>query len=86
MSTKTKPSFTKKSPREMQPSVLRQAIIRKLPNRLTAKAEILLPSVPGLVDHYVQGLAATWAALGRHFTPAELEQRVIPFLKLAVPG
>ena len=73
MSTKTKPSFTKKSSREMQPSVLRQAIIRKLPNRLTAKAEILLPAVPGLVDHYVQGLAATWAALGRHFTPAELE-------------
>jgi SAM-dependent methyltransferase len=73
MSTKSKPSFTKKSSRETQPSVLRQAIIRKLPNRLTAKAEILLPAVPGLVDHYVQGLAATWAALGRHFTPAELE-------------
>ena len=73
MSAKTKPNFAKKTSREMQPSVLRQAMIRKLPNRLTAKAEILLPAVPGMVDHYVQGLGATWAALGRHFTQAELD-------------
>ena len=73
MSTKSKPSFTKKTIREMQPSVLRQAIIRKLPNRLTAKAEILLPAVPGLADHYAQGLGATWAALGRHFSAEELD-------------
>ena len=73
MSTKSKTNFVKKSSRETQLSVLRQAIIRKLPNRLTAKAEILLPAVPGLVDHYVQGLGATWAALGRNFTPAELD-------------
>jgi 2-polyprenyl-3-methyl-5-hydroxy-6-metoxy-1,4-benzoquinol methylase len=73
MSAKTKPSFTKKSPREMQPSVLRQSMIRKLPNRLTAKAELLLPAVPGFADHYVQGLTATWDSLGRHFTPAEVD-------------
>jgi SAM-dependent methyltransferase len=57
----------------MQPTVLRQAAIRKLPNRLTAKAEILLPAVPGLAEHYVQGLNTTWSALGRQFTPPELE-------------
>ena len=73
MSAKTKPSFTKKSTREMQSSILRQALLRKLPNRLVAKAEILFPAVPGLADHYVQGLNATWSALGRNFTPAELE-------------
>jgi SAM-dependent methyltransferase len=73
MSTKAKPTIAKKTSRETQTSVLRQAIIRKLPNRLTAKAEILLPAVPGLVDHYVQGLGATWAALGRHFAPTELD-------------
>ena len=73
MSAKTKPSTFKKSSREMSPSVLRQATIRKLPNRLTAKAEILLPAVPGLVDHYVQNLNATWLALGRQFSPSELE-------------
>jgi SAM-dependent methyltransferase len=73
MSGKSKPGFTKKSTRELQPTVLRQAILRKLPNRLTAKEEILLPPVPGLVDHYVQGLNATWVALGRHFTTAELD-------------
>ncbi len=73
MSQKSKPTFAKKSLRETQPSVLRQAMIRKLPNRLTAKAEILLPAVPGMADYYVQGLGATWAALGRHFTTAELD-------------
>ena len=73
MSKQSKPAFAKKSSREMQPSVLRQAIIRKLPNRLSAKAEILLPAVPGLADHYAQGLGATWAALGRHFNATELE-------------
>ncbi len=71
MSAKTKP--IKKSTREAQPTVLRQALLRKLPVRTYAKAEILLPAVPGLVEHYAQGLNATWAALGRHFSPAELE-------------
>ena len=47
--------------------------MRKLPNRLTAKAEILLPAVPGLVDHYVQGLNASWLALGRKFSDTELK-------------
>jgi len=73
MSLKSKPSPFKKSPREMQPSVLRQAMIRKLPNRLYAKGEMLLPAMPSLVDHYVQGLDATWKALGRNFTPSELK-------------
>ena len=73
MSAKPKSPTFKKSSRELSPTVLRQATIRKLPNRLSAKAEILLPAVPGLVDHYVQGLDATWAALGRKFTPTELE-------------
>jgi SAM-dependent methyltransferase len=73
MTAKAKPPTFKKSSREMSPSVLRQATIRKLPNRLTGKAEILLPAVPGLVDHYVQGLNASWLALGRKFSPAELE-------------
>ena len=68
-----KPKFTKKSTRETQPSILRQALLRKLPVRLYARAEILLPAVPGLLEHYAQGLVATWAALGRNFTPAEVE-------------
>jgi len=73
MSTKTKPTLARRISRETQTPVLRQAMIRKLPNRLTAKGELLLPAVPGMVDHYVQGLGATWAAVGRPFSPAELE-------------
>jgi SAM-dependent methyltransferase len=73
MTSKSKPTSFKKSQREMQPSVLRQANIRKLPNRLSARGEIVLPAVPSLVDHYVQGLDATWRALGRFFTPTELQ-------------
>jgi SAM-dependent methyltransferase len=45
-------------------AVVRQALLRALPSRVVAKAAMLLPAVPGLVDHYVQGLCLIWATLG----------------------
>jgi SAM-dependent methyltransferase len=54
-------------------AALQQAMIRKLPIRLSGSAELFLPAVPGLVDHYVRGFASAWDALGRPFGPAEIE-------------
>jgi 2-polyprenyl-3-methyl-5-hydroxy-6-metoxy-1,4-benzoquinol methylase len=73
MAAKAKSKPTKRATRETSAPVLRQALLRKVPHRLEAKAELLLPAVPGLVDHYVQGLNATWCVLGRHFAPFELD-------------
>ncbi|MGD0675794.1 MAG: class I SAM-dependent methyltransferase [Polyangiaceae bacterium] len=68
MSSKASTTAAKKTTRE----TMQQAMIRKLPLRLRAKAELLLPAVPGFVDHYVEGLSGTWRSLGRPFSTAEL--------------
>ncbi len=60
---------TTKSMRETQAPVVRQAILGALPSRLVAKAALLLPAVPALLDHYVEGLCLTWASLGRPVDP-----------------
>lgn len=52
---------------------MRQAILRKVPTRVIAKGEIVMPAVPALVDHYVDLLNQTWKALGRIFAPEELD-------------
>ncbi len=60
---------TAQSPRETRAPVIRQAILSALPSRLVAKSALLLPAVPALVDHYVEGLCLTWASLGRPVDP-----------------
>ncbi len=74
MIAKPKPPAFRKSSLETRPSVLHQSAISKLPNRLSARGEVLLPAIPSLVDHYVHGLHATWLAFGRKFSEAELEE------------
>jgi SAM-dependent methyltransferase len=64
----------KKSPREQHPAVLKQAVLRKLPPRIHTKGELSLPSVPALLDDYVERLLGIFAALGRKFDEAETEQ------------
>ena len=74
MSQKTKASASKK-PSALAPApVLRQAMLDTLPFRLAANAVILLPAIPALLDHYVEGLCTTWATLGRHFGQSERER------------
>ncbi|HXN34342.1 MAG TPA: methyltransferase domain-containing protein [Polyangiaceae bacterium] len=79
--SKARPAAAKKSHRGTRPAtkpatspaLMQQAMIRRLPIRMTGKAELLLPAVPGFVDHYVRGFSAAWEALGRPFGPAEID-------------
>jgi SAM-dependent methyltransferase len=64
----------KKTPRETHAAVLRQAVLRKLPPRIDAKGEISLPSVPALLDQYLERLLGIFAALGRKFNGPEAEE------------
>jgi SAM-dependent methyltransferase len=64
---------TFKKAKETNPSVLRQAMIRRLRRRVTGRGQIVLPAVPALLDHYVQALGSIFSALCRPFNDAELE-------------
>lgn len=63
----------KKPARETNQAVLRQAMIRRLPRRLSASGQMLLPAAPSLLEHYVQNLHQMFAQLGRTFSREETE-------------
>jgi SAM-dependent methyltransferase len=63
----------KRTQHETKEPVLRQAILRKVPTRIIARGEILLPAVPALSDYYVELLDQTFRATGRIFTKDELD-------------
>jgi len=65
---------SKKVERETKAPILRQAIMRRLPQRLSASAEFRLPPVPALLEHYVQLFNNIWIGIGRAFGEADLEQ------------
>ena len=62
----------KKSSRETNAAILRQAMLRRLPRRSAASGQVIWPAVPGLLDHYVRALGAIFASVGRTFSEAEL--------------
>src|SRR6478736_114738 len=59
---------------ETSASILQQAIMRRLPQRMRARAEYHVPPVPALLEHYVQLFNTAWTGIGRPFTPDDLEQ------------
>jgi SAM-dependent methyltransferase len=63
----------KKPARETNQSVLKQAMIRRLPRRLGASGQMLLPAAPALLEHYVQNLHQVFAQFGRTFSREETE-------------
>jgi SAM-dependent methyltransferase len=65
---------SKKSQRETNPIALKPAMLRRLPRRSSATGQILWPAVPALAEHYTQQLHATFAALGRVFSPEEMKK------------
>lgn len=69
-----RPPMSKAAKRETNAAVLRQAMLRRLPRRVSARAEVSLPAVPGLLEHYVKLFDVTWEALGRKFKEAELDE------------
>ena len=53
--------------------VLKDSIMARFQTRLYARGEVVVPSVPSLVDYYVQGFDEIFTAIGKKFTPEELE-------------
>jgi hypothetical protein len=60
----------RKAPGSMR---LRESMVRRLHRRSASAGEITLPAVPGMLDEYVRICDRIFAALGRRFTPEELE-------------
>ncbi len=58
---------------ELDGEVLRQGMLRRVPKRIFGAGQLRLPSVPALLDHYVETLGKLFALQGRAFTAAELE-------------
>ncbi|WP_406815318.1 class I SAM-dependent methyltransferase [Mycobacterium sp. M23085] len=60
--------------RSFDPSMLREAMIRRLYRRLSAEGHIRVPAVPGLIDEYVQLCANVCATLGVWCPPEQSAQ------------
>ncbi|MET0790867.1 MAG: class I SAM-dependent methyltransferase [Polyangiaceae bacterium] len=65
---------TKNGTRETSAAVLRDALLRRLPQRLSANAEFRVPPAPHLLEHYVQLFNNLWLSIGRVFSAEDLEE------------
>jgi len=61
----------KRPNRETNAAVLRQAMVKRLPRRVSASGQMVLPAAPSLCDHYLESLHKYFATLGRVFTKEE---------------
>jgi len=64
---------TKKGRRETTPSVLRQALLRKLGQRIVANGEVEFPCVPALLETYMARLIALFESVGKPFSDDEFQ-------------
>ena len=60
--------------RSFDPSMLREAMIRRLYRRLSAEGQIRVPAVPALIDEYVLLCGNVCATLGVWYTPEQSAQ------------
>ena len=58
-------------PNSFDPSILRDAMIRRLYRRSMAEGQIVVPAVPGMIDEYVQLCGNLCATLGVEYTPEQ---------------
>ena len=56
----------------VNPTLLREAMARRLYRRSVVTGQITLPAVPGMIDEYVRMCDNIFAAVGRKFTAEEL--------------
>lgn len=63
-----------RGPRSFDPSVLREAMARRLYRRAEAEGQIRLPAVPGLLDEYVSMCQKLFASLGIQHTSDQAAQ------------
>jgi SAM-dependent methyltransferase len=54
--------------------LLRRAMLRRLPRRMSASGKIVWPAVPSLLNDYTLKLGSIFAAVGREFTITELRE------------
>jgi len=64
---------SKRPNRETNVAVLKQAMVKRLPRRVSASGQMVLPAAPALLDHYTESLHKYFATLGRVFTKEETE-------------
>jgi SAM-dependent methyltransferase len=57
--------------RQLDPLILRDAIVARLPHRSTGSGQLRWPAIPALIEHYQQTLITLFAGLGRRFDEAE---------------
>ncbi|MEI9937823.1 MAG: class I SAM-dependent methyltransferase [Pseudomonadota bacterium] len=65
---------SKKVARETSAPILRKAVLRRLPQRLSTTSEYRVPPVPALLEHYVTLFNTIWLGIGRVFSVDDLEQ------------
>lgn len=59
--------------RTFDPAAVRQAMARRLYRRAVVSGQISLPAVPALIDEYVSMCEEIFAAVGRRFSPEQLD-------------
>jgi len=68
------PTKPETNPDLTNPDLLREAALRRLPECFGVKAEVKLPPLPALVDHFVSLFDQVWKAVGRHCSAEELAE------------
>ncbi len=61
----------KRSNRETNLTILRQAMLRRLPRRIAGNGQLHLPAAPALLEHYADLLIEQFGELGRNFSKDE---------------
>jgi SAM-dependent methyltransferase len=61
-----------KDKRETNASVVKKALITRLPRRISSSGQMVLPAAPSLLEHYTEKLYECFALLGRVFTQDEM--------------
>jgi SAM-dependent methyltransferase len=77
------PSYTPQTITD--PEVLKDSIMARFQTRIYSRGELVVPSVPSLVDYFVQGFEEVFVAIGKAFTPEELQtlrEILLPQLEL----
>ena len=59
--------------RETNASVVKKAMLTRLPRRLSSSGQMVLPAAPALVDHYTDNLFQYFSLLGRVFSKEEMD-------------
>lgn len=60
--------------RELNPIAIRDAMLRRVKRGTACSGKIVVPAVPGMLDHYTEMCAGIFKSVGREFNEKELDQ------------